>query len=125
MTLMANCSLFSAGLKTMIRSNPGLLLLHGGTVVRKWSHNLLPVIAEEQASQPLERFEIGHLPEDSVPRKVARILLWFVLPLTLLVVADRLWMWTKWLRRHKKGNNEQGSQEIGNNPKITTKTKEQ
>jgi cytochrome c-type biogenesis protein CcmH/NrfF len=60
-----------------------------------------------------------------VPRKVARILLWFVLPLTLLVVADRLWMWTKWLRRRKKGNNEQGSQEIGNNPKLTTKTKEQ
>ena len=119
------CTVDEITLKTMIRSNPGLLLLHGGTVVRKWSHNLLPVIAEEQASQPLERFEIGHLPEDSVPRKVARILLWFVLPLTLLVVADRLWMWTKWLRRRKKGNNEQGSQEIGNNPIITTKTKEQ
>ena len=119
------CTVDEITLKTMIRSNPGLLLLHGGTVVRKWSHNFLPVIAEEQASQPLERFEIGHLPEDSVPRKVARILLWFVLPLTLLVVADRLWMWTKWLRRRKKGNNEQGSQEIGNNPIITTKTKEQ
>ena len=29
-------------LKTIVRSNPGLLLLHDGKVVGKWSHNMLP-----------------------------------------------------------------------------------
>ncbi|MCX7862061.1 MAG: DoxX family protein [Bacteroidales bacterium] len=33
-------------LKTMIRSNPGLLLLHKGTVLKKWSYNDFPTISE-------------------------------------------------------------------------------
>jgi len=28
-------------------------------------------------------------------------LLWFVLPLGLLTLADRTWAWTKWLRRKR------------------------
>ena len=96
------CQTDETTLKTVVRSNPGLLLLKGGTVVRKWSHNSLPVIEQSQTSLPLDRLPIGQAPEDSVPGKILRLLLWFVLPLTTLSVADRLWMWTKWLRRKKK-----------------------
>ena len=95
------CHTDETTLKTIIRSNPGLLLLKQGTVIRKWSHNRLPVIDDALTSQPLEQFEIGHLPEDSVPRKILLLLLWFVLPLTLLVIADRIWAWSKWLRRRR------------------------
>ena len=91
-------------LKTIVRSNPGQLLLKDATVIRKWSHNRLP--DEESLGKPLDELEIGHLPDDSVARKIAALLLWFVLPLSLLAIADRTWAWTKWLRRRKRKEEE-------------------
>ena len=76
-------------LKTMIRSNPGLMLLHHGTIIQKWSHNKLP--QPEELNQPLEKSALGKMPSDSIPRKILLMLMWFVLPLTLLAIADRLW----------------------------------
>ena len=89
-------------LKTVIRSNPGILLLKDGVIIRKWSHNDLPTIEEEQATRPLEEISYGQMMTDSVAKRILKLLLWFVLPLTLLALADRMWMWTRWLRRNKK-----------------------
>ena len=94
------CNTDDITLKTVIRSNPGLLLLHDGVVIRKWSHNALP--SEAELSKKLEDQELGRLPTETVTSKILWVLTWFVLPLVLLTLADRLWAWTRWVRSGKR-----------------------
>lgn len=84
-------------LKTIIRSNPGLLLIKDGTIVRKWSHNDLPKV--DQFTPPLDKSPMGQMPADSVSKKIGRVLLCFFLPLLLLVLADRTWAWSQYVRK--------------------------
>ncbi|MBR5689070.1 MAG: DoxX family protein [Prevotella sp.] len=42
------CTTDETTLKTMIRSNPGLMLLRDGKIIGKWSHNRLPNISDLQ-----------------------------------------------------------------------------
>ncbi len=93
------CNTDETTLKTVIRSNPGLLLLKDGQIIRKWSHNVLP--SEEELSMPLEKSQLGKLPPDHVASKILWILTWFVLPLLLLTIADRIWAWSQWIRRKR------------------------
>lgn len=89
-------------LKTMIRSNPGLILLRDGKIIRKWSNNNLP--NETILTDNLEKLEMGKMPEDSIPQKIMTIILWYVLPLVLLTIADRLWAWSNWIKKKEKSN---------------------
>ncbi len=84
-------------LKTIIRSNPGLLLLKDGTIIRKWSHNFLP--SSEDLKKPLNQLPIGQMSEESVMGTITKVMLWFFLPLILLTLADRTWAWGKYVRR--------------------------
>ena len=115
----AYCQTDETTLKTIIRSNPGVLLLKDGEIIRKWSHNRLP--DEAQLDGRLEHTALGQKPADSIPGKVLVIILWYVLPLVLLVVADRLWMWSHWIKKKKKVSNNDINQQLKSNTTMRKK----
>ena len=96
------CNADETTLKTMIRSNPGLMLLKDGTIIGKWSHNALP--QTDDLTAPLQQLTIGKAQNDSTTKRLLIVLLTFFLPLSALTLADRLWAWSKWIR-NKQSNN--------------------
>ena len=96
------CNADETTLKTMIRSNPGLMLLKDGTIIGKWSHNTLP--QTDDLTAPLHQLTIGKAQNDSTTKRLLIVLLTFFLPLSALTLADRLWAWSKWIR-NKQSNN--------------------
>lgn len=96
------CNADETTLKTMIRSNPGLILLKDGTIIGKWSHNTLP--QTDDLTAPLQQLTIGKAQNDSTTERLLIVLLTFFLPLSALTLADRLWAWSKWIR-NKQSNN--------------------
>ena len=96
------CNADETTLKTMIRSDPGLILLKDGTIIGKWSHNTLP--QTDDLTAPLQQLTIGKAQNDSTTKRLLIVLLTFFLPLSALTLADRLWAWSKWIR-NKQSNN--------------------
>lgn len=86
-------------LKTMARSNPGLILLHDGTILGKWSHRTLP--KENQLTRSLEKLEIAHPRVETYRRILLTLLLWYIGPLALLILMDRAYMSFQWWRKRR------------------------
>ena len=82
------CLMDNTTLRTMIRSNPGVLLLQKGKVLNKWGVNEIP--DEYQLNGPLEELPLIH-PNSSLAYKILMVVMWFAVPLFLICMGDLAW----------------------------------
>lgn len=76
-------------LKTMIRSNPGLIVLKDATVVGKWSAADMP--RDEQLVTPIETKEVEQAAIHQQRHRYVVVALWMFFPLLLLVALDKIY----------------------------------
>lgn len=86
-------------LKTMVRSNPGLLLLHDGVVVNKWASSQIP--GAPQLVAPLHKLSWVVREQSSYGQRGLLLFSWYLIPLLICTVLDRLWVGIKLYRERR------------------------
>lgn len=81
-------------LSTMVRSTPGLMLLHNGFVVNKWSNNNLPEV--DNVETDIKQWGVT----PSYHHPLTTLVLWFVIPLCIIVLLDSMWIGHKFYKHH-------------------------
>ena len=83
------CLMDNTTLRTMVRSNPGLILLKKGEVVRKWS--VVDIPNEYELPGPLEQLPVGEIGRDTLAYRLLGVFVWFAFPLFLMCMVDLAW----------------------------------
>lgn len=82
------CQMDDITLKTMIRSNPGLMLIRNGQILNKWSDEDMP--DEYVLTDELEKIPLGQLKVESDSYTTGYVFLWFIVPLLFVLGVDIL-----------------------------------
>lgn len=98
-------------LKTIVRSNPGLMLIKEGTIMNKWSMNTLP--KEDELTNSLEKIKVGYKAPQDITKILLTIILIYFLPTLLVMAIDITVVFRR--EKNKKKNNIQTNTEITDN----------
>ena len=71
-------------LKTIVRSNPGLVLIKGATVYNMWSVYDLP-----QFKEPLEKSTLGTIEKPDAKNAISIVALLFLIPVFIIFLIDK------------------------------------
>ena len=86
----AFCLVDDITLKTMVRSNPGLILIKNGVILNKWSSNDLP--DEYVLNDSLDKIPLGKIKEESRGDNMLKAGLWFFIPFCIVFSLDVFWV---------------------------------
>jgi triosephosphate isomerase len=93
------CTTDETTLKTIVRSNPGLLLIKDGTILNKWPNSDLP----SKLDKPLEESPLGRQGSNHSSLKITITLLILLIPLVVLYFLDKYYYHHR-NHRKKKSN---------------------
>ena len=85
-------------LKSMVRSNPGLLLLVDGVLCGVWGVNELP---EHLMENPIEEHDVLKIGRNYIV-SLCYLLAYYIIPLLIVIFLDGLWIGSKYYLHSKR-----------------------
>ena len=87
-------------LKTMVRSNPGVILLNGSVVANKWASSQIP--GQDELVSTLDEMPWVQKPQSTYAERFFILLSWYIIPLLAFTILDKVWLGIRILRERKK-----------------------